>query len=293
MTNLLPADSLRGVRVGISVSESPDLLRLGLSETHFRLALAELGRRVLVAGGTLAYGGHLDPDGYTTFLLEEIERYGARKDRPLAVFLAWSEHRRMVLSKLLEYRRLYGLYVSLHCLDPQGKTIEPGAGRGEDPVPEGDPQVVRAALTAMRHRMRSETQARVVLGGRRAGFLGEIPGVMEEVIVGLEGETSQPLYLAGGFGGIIVDILRALRIDEVSWLPVVPNSVPEDSRLAEGRRRLEAVAKSPDWRGLANGLTPGETRRLAATHRPGEIADLVVLGLGRRAATDTAASADN
>jgi hypothetical protein len=292
MTDLLPADSLRGVRVGISASESPDLPRLGLSESHFRLALAEIARRVLVAGGTLAYGGHLDPDGYTTFLLEEIQRYGARKDRPLTVFLAWSEHRRMALSKLREYRRLYGLYVSLHCLDPKGDAIEPGTGRGEDPVPEGDPQVVRAALTAMRHRMREETQGRVVLGGRRAVFLGEIPGVMEEVVVGLEGETPQPLYLSGGFGGITVDILRALRIDEVSWLPVLPNPAPEDPQLAEGRRRLEAIANGPDWRGLVNGLTPDETHRLAATHRPGEIADLVVLGLGRRSATNTAASAE-
>jgi hypothetical protein len=99
--------------------------------------------------------------------------------------------------------------------------------------------------------------------------------------------------LAGGFGGITVDILRALRIDEASWLPVLPNPAPEDPRLAEGRRRLEGIAKGPDWRGLINGLTPDETRRLAATHRPGEIADLVALGLGRWTPTNAAASAEN
>jgi hypothetical protein len=59
--NLLPSEGLRGARIGISVSDSPDLDRLGLLEIHFRLALAEIG--VLVSGGTLAYGGHLRRDG--------------------------------------------------------------------------------------------------------------------------------------------------------------------------------------------------------------------------------------
>jgi SLOG cluster2 len=75
--------------------------------------------------------------------------------------------------------------------------IEPGAGRGEDPVPEGDPEVVRAALTAMRRRMRGEAQGRVVLGGRRAGFLGEIPGVMEEAV----GRARRRNAAAALFGG--------------------------------------------------------------------------------------------
>ena len=47
---LLPRDALKGICLGISVSQSPDLLRLGLIEAHFRLALAEIAR-------TLKHGG--------------------------------------------------------------------------------------------------------------------------------------------------------------------------------------------------------------------------------------------
>lgn len=48
---LLGPDALREVRVGVSVSESPDLGRLGLVETHFRLALGEIARVILLGGG--------------------------------------------------------------------------------------------------------------------------------------------------------------------------------------------------------------------------------------------------
>lgn len=61
-TELLPADALKGKRLGFSVSDSPDLERLGLLDTHFRMTLGELARTVVIAGGTLYYGGHLQPE---------------------------------------------------------------------------------------------------------------------------------------------------------------------------------------------------------------------------------------
>src|ERR1700747_3069432 len=91
---LLPSNALKDIRLGISVSDSPDLARLGLLEAHFRLALGEIARCVLVSGGFLAYGGHLHPDGYTTFLEQELHRY-SRRDRPLHICLAWQEHREL------------------------------------------------------------------------------------------------------------------------------------------------------------------------------------------------------
>src|ERR1700737_4457724 len=91
---LLKSDALSEIRIAISASESPDLLRLGLVETHFRLALAEIARSVLVSGGKLAYGGHLDPDGYTTMLMKELHRY-SRRDHPARIYLAWKEIRKL------------------------------------------------------------------------------------------------------------------------------------------------------------------------------------------------------
>ena len=79
---LLPSSALRSRRVGISLSQSPDLARLGLLEAHVKLALGEIARAVLVSGGGLVWGGGLSSDGYTTFVATESQRY-ARPDRPL------------------------------------------------------------------------------------------------------------------------------------------------------------------------------------------------------------------
>ncbi|HWR47054.1 MAG TPA: hypothetical protein VN327_05475 [Pseudonocardiaceae bacterium] len=275
---LLGPDVLRDVRVGISVSESPDLGRLGLVETHFRLALGEIARVILLGGGVLAYGGYLEPEGYTPFLVQEIERWD-RRDEPLLVCLAWSVHRGTALSDLERFERELRLLGRMVCLDPDGAEVDRAAGRGEAPVPIEDPSEQRRALTSMRRYMQRHTSARVLLGGKRSGFHGEIPGLMEEALLALDAE--QPIYLAGGFGGVTADIIRALGVDDGSWLPPDAGAGPPDPRWEDGYARLAAHAARPQWPGLANGLDDAENRRPAATHRPSDIAALVSLGIGR------------
>ena len=116
-TELLPADALKGKRLGLSVSDSPDLERLGLIDTHFRMTLGELARAVIIVGGSLYYGGHLQPEGITNFLIEELHRYG-RRDRPLKVCLAWTVHRTMTADQIAEQKDSLGLFGEIHFLFP-------------------------------------------------------------------------------------------------------------------------------------------------------------------------------
>lgn len=276
---LLPKDALSGVRLGISVSESADLAQLGLLESHFRLTLAEITRCVLVSGGHLAYGGHLDPVGYTAFMIHEFERY-SRRDRPLRIYLSWPEHRKLPLTTLAAEERALGLYGEIIYLDPQGNPIMANSGRGEHPPEPLDADTTAHSLTSLRRHMATQTEGRVFLGGKREGFEGEMPGLLEEAIVSLE--RTQPIYLAAGLGGVTYDIAEALDITCGEWLPKLDCAPTPDERLRRGLARLHEAARASEGRSLNNGLTGEENRRLSACHRPSEIAALISLGLGRR-----------
>ncbi|MFO1152776.1 MAG: hypothetical protein U1E42_03780 [Rhodospirillales bacterium] len=275
---LLPRDALAGIRVGISVSESPDLGRLGLLETHFRLALGEIARCVLASGGSLMYGGNLQPDSYTSFLMHELQRSGYRDER-LHVCLAWTEHRKMGLSELKQQEKDLGLIGTITCLDGEGRVIDPRTGRDEEPSPITDPGIQAECLTSLRRYMTENTHGRILLGGRCRDFQGNMPGLVEEALLMLE--HRKPLYLAGGFGGVTSHIACALGVSDFR-APDLPGSPPPDARFVEGIERIRDFTSHSDWHGLDNGLTAEENQQLTCTHRPSEIATLLSLGLGRR-----------
>ena len=274
-TELLAADALKGKRLGISVSDSADLERLGLTEAHFRMTLGELARTVVIAGGNLFYGGHLQPEGITSFLIEELHRYG-RRDRPLKLCLAWTVHRQMSTNEIVEQRDFLGLFGEIYFLTPDGTRLDGPINEAVLEAFSVEEQAV--ALKGLRSFMTGSTEARIVIGGKRAGFEGSMPGVVEEVLFSLE--RHQPLFLAGGYGGVTLDIIRALRPEYAEWLPGLSDEAVEDTRLQDSLNRIAKVAATEGWDGFENGLSEEENRLLAASYRPSEVATLVGKGLG-------------
>lgn len=270
---ILPPDALAGKAVGLSVSDSPDLGRLGQAEIHLRLALGEVARSVLFAGGDLVYGGHLDPDGYTAFLQSELEKYG-RSDRPLLVCLAWQEHRERSLDELDEAEDTLGLRGEIEYLSPEGSPVDKAVDRDDAPVPVEDADLRAKALTGLRRHVTKVSDARVLIGGRREGYQGIMPGVIEEALLAIE--AGQPVFLAGGFGGATHDAASALGLTVDGWPPLASEGADWLAALASGVERS-------GWQPESNGLTRDENLRLAATHRPSDVATLVALGLGRLA----------
>jgi SLOG cluster2 len=170
-----------------------------------------------------------------------------------------------------------GLKAEIICLDRDGHEIQQEDGRGEEEVhvPEGDDR--RVALTSLRREMVRKTKGRILIGGKRHGFQGAFPGLVEEATMALE--AKRPLYLAGGFGGITHDIAIALGLDEGQWMPRRPDEPPPDPRTVAGLTRIEHVSRQAG--GVKNGLTVDENSRLAASHRPSDISALISMGLGR------------
>jgi hypothetical protein len=119
---LISRDALSGKKVALSVSESADLSRLGLTEQHCRLVVAEVGRAIMLAGGTVVYGGRLNPGGYTEILIEEAQRFSSGRPA-LEITLAESEYRKLTAEELMAADRNLGDIGRLTLVSESRKTV--------------------------------------------------------------------------------------------------------------------------------------------------------------------------
>jgi len=255
--------------VAISISESPDMAALGLSDGHLRDAMAEIALHFLSAGTSLAYGGDLRQHGFTELLFELVERY---RNHPrhrgtiiVTDYLAWPVHIRMNSQELNAFADEHKAVAGLVFLARDGTRLE-HRQRLDLPSHEPDEDEWTEGLTAMRTVMRQETQARVVVGGRVEGYLGAMPGIAEETYLSLE--ACQPVFLLGGFGGCARDIAESVGL-AARWA---------GSR-GEWAGRNQFCRYSP--RDLHNGLSREENITLARTPHIEEAVTLVSRGMRR------------
>ena len=259
----------RSTAVGVSVSESPDLWALGLSDGHLRDAMAEIALQVLGSGRSLAYGGDLRQHGFTELLAELTGRYRnhPRHGGTIVVtdYLAWPVHIRMTSDELTAFSAEHEPAARLVFLALDGVSLAPEQ-RMKMHVHEPDDAEWTEGLTAMRTVMRRDTRARIVLGGRVEGYRGAMPGIAEETCLSLE--ANQPVFLLGGFGGCARDIAETVGLTK-RWA---------GSRDGwTGRDRFRKY--SPD--DLHNGLSRDENAVLACTPHVHEAVALVSRGLRR------------
>ena len=259
-----------GFSLAISISDSPDLARLGLTDTHVHMALGEVARAVLNARGRLTYGGHLGADGFTAFLIHECEKYGTIT-RPFTGSIPWVVHRRTSTEDLIRLRRKINVFGRYEFLDPDGHQIDDATeNRGSAPE-EVASEIAVQSLTAMRVRVTDHTDGRLVIGGKRDGFLGRMPGVVEETILSIR--AGKPVYVAGGFGGAAADVVAVLGLDPAGWIGLPGRASDDDIR------ELAAAVAETAFDVTRNGLTIEQNRQLAVSYRASEIASLVVRGL--------------
>ncbi|QFQ30311.2 hypothetical protein EEW87_008230 [Janibacter melonis] len=265
---LVPRDALAGQKIVISVSESADLQRLGLSERHLELTIAELSRAIAIAGGVVIYAGGINV-GFTTVVLEQAERYG-HATGSFEHVIPYSEHATRPVSQLTDYTASLGVKSTVKLLDIDGVPAPVRHG-GVDVLDVNAPDQ-QQALSAMRRYTSEIATARVVVGGKVSGFAGEMPGVAEEAAATLR--AAKPLYVAGGFGGAATLVGSIIAPELYDWLP---SELPVDVQ----DRVRDLVASALDVRLPPDGLSDPERALLAETHRPSDIATLVVLGLAR------------
>lgn len=282
--------NLNGMSVAISVSEAPDSDVLGYGADMIRDLTIELSRHLLIAGAKMVYGGDLRDGGYTELFSDmslQYKNYQGDVDRDTIFFrnfFAWPIYLNFTTETKLQYKNSRVEPVFVDCPDEYGgDKSKPIA-----PVNNENSYIYALSLLKMRKQMESESNARVILGGKTFGFSGFMAGVIEEYIQAME--AGHPVYLLGGFGGassLLASLIRkeksiAAVIEEASKTPRYAEfmSYCMDRSIDMGYGRLEAiVAGGID--GLKNGLTVEQNYILLQSTDVIEIVGLILKGLSQ------------
>lgn len=276
-----------GLEIAISISDSPDLAALGFGEVHLVEAMLEFARHVMLRSGTVAYAGDLRPGGFTEHLFQLAARIAASREGIVRSYLTWPIYLELIQARADDLSPA----VRFERLPEVTGTVDPRVR------PDGSAASMLWArnLTAMREAMAANTAARVLLGGRVAGALGAMPGLVEEALCSID--RRQPLFVLGGFGGCARVIWRAIAGEPTPELDL-------DYQAARGSGYRQLVADYNAWAaaagarvvdyaairrrfadagpaGLCNGLTAEENARLAETPYVPEMIALVLQGCRR------------
>lgn len=294
--------SLAGHRIGISASldgrgsNSSELTEADLNQFVGTIALTLLSR-----GAKLVFGHDWRPDGVMTEILRVAQAYHAPVEPQQVVdrvplitaCVAWPDEPYADKSDL---QRLTGvLAVEKVEIPTDLAPMSTGDGRLELQKKNPKASYLRSrSLTRMRRHLTNLCTGRICLGGKRTGFTGRAPGVVEEAWMTLT--AGKPLYLSSLLGGVTSDLIAAFTAGSE-----MPEQFCEpDPQTADEFRRRQRGTNADDgdnkilkpqaiWNefahvgltGLAqtNGLSAGENRKLMEAVTLEEAMGLVVEGL--------------
>jgi hypothetical protein len=293
------------------MSESTDIQRLGFDELHFRDAMVDLSRYLLIKGATLVYGGHLGDEGYTQVLFELVRAHhcleGIARVERIVNTIGWP----------LPYsQQLIAKYNQVATLKRIGRPPDLDACPGKavadvveaSPFPADQSPEYRycwaRGMTNMREsQVASEggIAARIILGGKlgppgqgpgsdEKWYAGRIPGVLEEVV--LSAQAGEPVFLIGAFGGaaaLAIDLLEGRDRPEATW------DYQRRAPHAQAMRDLYHQCGQPWWdypemvqllrdtgpAGINPLLSADENRELFHTRNIARMVELILTGLSR------------
>jgi hypothetical protein len=275
---------LTDVLVGVSISNSPDLMSRGLHDLHLRHAFVETVRHILAAGGSIAYGGDLRERGFTEELIDLIRTYdlpGTPGPQRIRSYLAWPTYDRL---QPIQRAELKAVATPIPIDPPDGGVdVDLDAFNAKESI--ADRAIFARSLTRMRERLAQEISAAVLLGGGVTGFLGCYPGLAEEAALALR--HGRAVYLIGGFGGCAQRIVEAVtggdplefslehQITQTQGYGDLLSRLPE---LVDYSGIVHTFQKT-GIRGLRNGLSIEENEVLFSTDDVDQIVALVLKGL--------------
>ncbi len=284
-------------KVGISIS---DHLEDSYSEHHQHIdelqrLSQDLARHVLSRGHTLIYGGDLRENGFTQFILEEASVLRERlksENFNIENHLAWPLHLTPASQEFgIKY---YGLLdIKKHEIPEDIETFIIDKKIFLPPTCPENKYIWSRCLSKMRNKSIEDSDVRIFAGGKLEGYLGKMPGVLEEFLIAIE--FSKPIYLAGGLGGLCKQLCHSILSSTVSkefteeW-QIQHNTGYLELQHIAGSHKFNAdynkveetiLELNIEYLALNSGLTKDEYSRLMETPFVDEIVHLVLKGLNR------------
>lgn len=191
---------LKQTNVAISISESENLLELGLCNECVDDLMVEITRHLLISKAKMVYGGDLRQMGYTELFKDLAFQYGAFEkssnvEMYFTDFIAWPLYLNIKPETIDDYRHSR---VKLKRVSP---AEFPGIDTSKFICPDSiENQYIWAEnLTKMRTEMEEVVKCRIIAGGKLTGFKGKMSGVLEEFAIARR--FNHPVYIVGGYGG--------------------------------------------------------------------------------------------
>lgn len=240
---------LKKRNVAISISMTEETSPKGIGKEMLYDAVVEVIRHIYISNGHLVYGGDLSEEGFTYRFRDLSYQYGQyhKLHSPveeeesgelyLTSFVAWPYSEKITQDDKCEFLHCRVNLNLLPC--PKDKFY--------DKISEKDKK--RIALTDMRKCLEEYRQndadgvekpllAHIFIGGRKSGFIGDKPGILEEFLFAKE--HKHPIFLLGGFGGETEVIVKHLLEgnDDVPELKGIGVADLNDGIVDDGQRRI-------------------------------------------------------
>ncbi|NME81855.1 TIR domain-containing protein [Clostridium sp. SM-530-WT-3G] len=288
-------NELTGMKIGISISEpsEEDMIKIGQNKSHLSILSQDIARYLIARRAHLIYGGDLRPNGFTEFLFNEAKILKNRlndETYKLTNYIAWpiytNDNEELKLWKaeycdVAEMREVKYDSAVADLIINEDTFLPPKTAQNL--------YVWSRCLTKMRKEMIEECDVRICAGGRKRGYKGIMPGVLEEIIIAIE--NKRPLYLLGGFGGItssVCDLIQNGIVSEdltLNWQINNNSGYKELLSYATNRERRtsvdyeEIIEKIKKVDITRNGLSLEENYKLFTTPFVEEAVYLILKGL--------------
>ena len=305
---------LQNIDIGISISEHKELANLGFSYMHVQDALVEISRYILSCGGNLSYGGNVNyqPEfNFVEVLFQLVAAYNKENKKSverIKNYCAFPMYNKITPEQKRDYEEVARF---IYIQPPEDLEIAEKLVKSTTKHKQlmkqidalfkaenvNDNYVWARTMTEMRMQMNQDVQAKVVLGGKKSGYKGIYPGLVEETYYTLK--TKKPVYLIGAFGGcsqVIIDALQGGTPKELTdKFQFESNDYKE--LVAYYNEKVKSIdylelidyeklttffhkkGKENETYGLNNGLSKKENEKLFTTIHIPEMIGLILKGL--------------